>query len=124
MIAYLKGEAGAHVIYALLDDPENVCYAHSVNLCEVYYDFLRNSDEATARQAISDLLADGIIERRDMSQRFWRRAGQIKARGRISLADCFCIALAQHLSAEIVTSDRKEFEPLVQVGLCAVTFIR
>ncbi len=81
MLAYLKGEPGALVVDNLLRSPTEICYAHSINLCEVYYDFIRHSDERTVRQAISDLLADGIIERRDMSRRFWRRVGQLKARG-------------------------------------------
>lgn len=85
MLAYLKGETGANVVDVLLRDPAERCYAHSVNLCEVYYDFLGRSDEQTAKQAISDLYADGVIERKDMSRRFWRTVGQHKARGRISL---------------------------------------
>lgn len=75
MLAYLKGEPGAQVVAALLTDPAHVCYAHALNLCEVYYDFIRRSDEPTARQAIADLLADGIIERRDISGPFWRSVG-------------------------------------------------
>jgi len=124
MLAYLKGEPGAEVVATLLADPEGACYAHAVNLCEVYYDFLRQSDERTAREAVSDLLADGVVERRDLSRGFWERVGTHKARGRISLADCFCIALAQHLSAALVTTDHKEFDPLVSRGICPIHFIR
>ncbi len=57
--------------------------------------FFRRSDEKTAQAAIRDLYADGVQERKDLSRKFWQRVGQLKARGRISLADCFCIALAQ-----------------------------
>lgn len=124
MLAYLKGEPGAQVVAALLTDPAHVCYAHAINLCEVYYDFIRRSDEPTARQAIADLLADGVIERRDISGPFWRSVGQIKARGRISLADCCCIALAQRLAGTVVTSDHHEFDPIAQQGVCTVHFIR
>lgn len=124
MIAYLKGEPGADVVQAMLSDPAHRCYAHSINLCEIYYDFLRHSDEPTAQQAIVDLHADGVIERKDLSQRFWRSAGWLKARGRISLADCFCIALAQQLSGSVVTSDHHEFDQVDRLGICPVTFIR
>jgi predicted nucleic acid-binding protein len=44
--------------------------------------------------------------------------------GRISLADCFCIVLAQELSGEVVTSDHHEFDPLVPLNLVPITFIR
>jgi PIN domain nuclease of toxin-antitoxin system len=109
MVAYLSGESGASVVEAILQDPDASVFAHSINLCEVYYHFLRHSDEAIARQAIDDLLAAGVIERPDMARDFWIRVGQHKARGGISLADCFCLALAQELSGRIVTSDHGEF---------------
>lgn len=124
MLAYLKGETGAIVVDSLLRNSEAVCYAHSINLCEVYYDFLRHSEEHIAQQAISDLYADGVIERKDLSRHFWHRVGKRKARGGISLADCFCITLAQRLKGEVVTSDHREFDPLIPLGLCPINFIR
>lgn len=124
ILAYLKGEPGGSIVDTLLRDPSSPCFSHVVNLCEVYYDFLRLSDEKTARAAIRDLYADGVNERKDLSRKFWQRVGQLKARGKISLADCFCIALAQELSGEVVTSDHKEFDPLVPLGICPIRFIR
>ena len=59
-----------------------------------------------------------------MNRRFWQRVGGLKARGRISLADCFCIVLAQELSGEVVTSDHHEFDPLVPLGIVPIRFIR
>lgn len=124
IIAYLRNEPGEDIVTRLLLNPSEPCYAHAINLCEVYYDFIRRTDEPTARQAIKDLIADGVRERRDFSRKFWQRVGQLKARGGISLADCFCIALAQELSGEVVTSDHKEFDPLVPRGICPIRFIR
>ena len=124
MVAYTEGERGGSVVASLLSDPAAVCYAHSVNLCEVYYQGIRRSDPRTARAAITSLYRDGVIERRDMSRRFWQRVGGHKARGRISLADCICIALAEELSAEVVTSDHGEFDPLVPLGIVPIRFIR
>ncbi len=124
MVAYIAGEPGDDVVTALLLDPAAICYAHSVNLCEVYYDTLRLTNERRARQVIATLFADGVIEQRTMSRRFWRRVGGLKARGRISLADCFCIALAQEFSGEVVTSDHHEFDPLVPLGIVPIRFIR
>ena len=124
MIAYLHGEPGATVVASMLADRTAVCYAHAINLLEVYYDLIRRSDERTARQALRILAADGVVERRDMNKRFLRRVAQLKARGRISLADCFCIVLAQVVSGEVVTSDHHEFDALVPLGLCPIRFIR
>ena len=124
MLAYLRGENGASTMDALLRSSTEICYAHAINLCEVYYDFLRVSNPHIARQAIHDLLADGVIERKDLSRSFWQRVGQHKSRGRISLADCFCLSLAQELNADLFTSDHREFDPLVPLNLCPIVFIR
>ena len=124
MVAYLAGEPGALVVETLLNDSNALCYAHSVNLCEVFYDALRATDERQARQAIEDLFAAGVIERNDLSRSFWETAGQLKSRGRISLADCFGIALAQSSGGEIVTCDHHEFDPLVPLSIVPIRFIR
>lgn len=52
------------------------------------------------------------------------RAGRLKAHGRLSLADCFAIALARRTNAEVVTSDHREFDPVAAAGLCTVRFFR
>jgi predicted nucleic acid-binding protein len=124
MIAYLMGEHGGIVVDSLLNDPNAVCYAHAINLCEVFYDGLRKGSESVARQALADLRTAGVIERRDLSQSFWQSVGRLKAQGRISLADCFGIALAQTLGGEFVTSDHHEFDPLVSLGIVPIHFIR
>jgi PIN domain nuclease of toxin-antitoxin system len=41
LIAYLRGERGAGVVESLLTGQGNELYVHALNLCEVYYDFLR-----------------------------------------------------------------------------------
>ncbi len=124
MIAYLRGEAGGTVVDSFLNTPGDQCCAHTINLLEVYYDFIRQHNEPTARQALEDLRAAGVIERRTMSKPFTLRVGQIKARGRISLADCFCIVLAQDISGQVVTSDHHEFDPLVPLGIVPILFLR
>jgi PIN domain nuclease of toxin-antitoxin system len=124
MVAYLEAEPGGAVVAALLADPTAVCYAHSMNLCEVYYQGIRRKGIPAAKVAVASLYADGLIERRDMSRRYWQRVGELKARGRISLPDCFCISLALELRGEVVTSDHGEFDPLVPLGIVPINFIR
>jgi PIN domain nuclease of toxin-antitoxin system len=124
MVAYLENEPGGTIVGSLLADRANTCYAHSLNLCEVYYLAIRRSTTATAEAAIEALFNDGVFERKDNSRRFWKRVGEHKARGGISLPDCYCITLAQELSAEVVTSDHGEFDPLVPLGIVPIKFIR
>ena len=125
MIAFLRGEPGAEVVRDLLHEPLASCYAHAINLCEVYYGFIRAANAKTARQAIGDLGAVGIQTRRDISGKFWMRVGELKGKIRkISLADCFAVELSRQLEAEVVTSDHREFDPLVVGGVCRVRFFR
>ena len=124
LIAYLRGEVGGAIVDSMLRDAKSECLIHAVNLCEVYYQLIRDSDELTAGQVIADLQAAGLIVRSDMDEPFWQSVGQLKARGGISLADCFCIALAMRASGQVVTSDHHEFDPLVPLGLCPIHFIR
>jgi len=62
------GEPGASVVTSILTDPSQTCCAHSINLCEVYYQVIRRSDEATAQKAIADLRALGLIERSNIDE--------------------------------------------------------
>lgn len=124
LLAYLQAEPGGEIIQATLTGGTDVCYAHAVNLCEVYYHAIRQQSQAVAVQIIGDLLNDGVQPREDMDEAFWKEVGHLKARGGIALADCFCVALASRLSCEILTSDHTEFDPIAAGGLCAVRFIR
>jgi PIN domain nuclease of toxin-antitoxin system len=97
MIAFLRGEKGGSVVARILADSVDTCFAHSVNLCEVYYDFVRVAGKRTARAAINDLQAAGVQTRRDMNKAFWLEVGNHKGTiRRISLADCFAIALSRN----------------------------
>lgn len=124
MIAFLNGESGEDVVEEILADVDDICYAHALNLCEVYYGYLRSADETVAQQAIADLLSHGIIVCEDMDTDFWQSVGRLKAAGSISIADCFCIALAQRLGGEVVTTDHHEFDALVPLGIVPIRFIR
>jgi PIN domain nuclease of toxin-antitoxin system len=125
MIAYLRKEAGWDVVASLLADVNNTCFAHAINLCEVFYDFRRAGGEPAGQAALARLYAASVLPRADMDPALWQQAGRHKADYRqISIADCFCIALAQRLNAEAVTSDHREFGPIASLGVCPVTFIR
>ena len=41
MIAFLRAEPGGEVMHGILQTDGNRIVAHSINLCEVYYDFFR-----------------------------------------------------------------------------------
>jgi len=125
LIAYLHNEDGVDIAEYLLLDQNNKCFVHAVNLCEVYYEVLRLGGEETAQATLAALRRTCLVARDDMDDEFWQNAGQIKADySRISLVDCFCISLANRLSAEIVTCDRHELEPIAKAGICKTKYVR
>ena len=114
IIAFVSGEPGGALVEELLADPRNQCFAHAANLCEVYYDTYRRSGPEIATNLISDLADSGVRFRSDMDLAFWQHAGRLKAEvKRISLADCFGLALSVVLEAEFVIADRHEMEVLL-----------
>lgn len=124
MIALLRREQGEDVVWAHLSDPNNTCFAHAINLCEVYYDFHRDAGETAAENAIEDLKALKVVERGDFDEAFWKDAGKLKARGKVSLADCLAIALTNRLGGVLLTSDHHELDAVAAAGVCSITFIR
>ncbi len=125
MIAFVTAEQGGDIAEQILADPTNQCFAHAINLCEVYYDACRRMGPLGAKSLISDLADSGVSFRSDMEPAFWREAGRLKAQARrISLADCFGLVLAAALEAEFVTADRHEMEALGNRAEYRIRFIR
>jgi PIN domain nuclease of toxin-antitoxin system len=52
VIAFLKGEPGAEVVEGYFRPEMHSLYMHALNMCEVYYDFLRAAGEASAESAV------------------------------------------------------------------------
>jgi len=124
IIASLHGEQGGELVDSLLHDPAHVCFMHAANLCEVFYEFRRKRGEEQAQAVLRDLRDAGLRAREDLDDDFWQEAGRIKADfRRISLADCFCAALAKRLEGAVVTADQ-EFKPLADQAGYEITFIR
>lgn len=125
MIAYLRGEPGADIVENYLLNDQDEYITHAINVCEVYYDFLSASDEATAKSVVKDLRAAGIRINKIITTSFWQEAGKYKGTlHRVSLADCFAIALTNRLGGTLVTSDHHEFDPIAQQNICPIAFIR
>lgn len=124
VVALLSKEPGAEFVGNTLID--NDCYMHMINVCEVYYDAVRTRGKERADEFLSWLTDEaGVIVRDDMDTEIMVDAGLMKADlKRISLADCFCAALARRIGAAVLTADRREFEPASQAGYCSVIFIR
>ena len=125
LIAYLRKEPGGDVVLALLEAADITVCAHGANLAEVYYDFRRSDGEEEAQRIIDDLLAAGISFSADLGRAFWEDAARIKADyRRVSLADCFGLALARRSGGTFLTTDHHELDAIQAAGLCPIQFIR
>lgn len=125
VLALLNVEQGAEVVAEILADPENRCLLCSINACEVFYDVFRGSGEADAMALERTLETNGLEIREAMPAELWKTAGRFKATlRRVSLADCFALALAVLEGATLVTSDHHEFDRIAELGICPILFIR
>lgn len=125
IIAFLRDEKGAENVENLLFDSDNYCVIHAINLCEVYYDFYRSGGEQEAENIIQQLTDIKVKIRFDLTANFWKQVAKYKATiKRISLADCFALTLASQENGILITSDRKEFEPVIPLNICQIDFIR
>ncbi len=129
LVAYLYDENGADAVEELLAEADVSKSAHAINLCEVFYRVAQKQGEAAARDALNALQAAGITERNDMDAALWQDAAKLVAAQRgsghgLALGDAFCVALARRVSADIVTADHAEFDPIQALQWANVTFIR
>lgn len=125
VMALLRGEAGKEKVLERLTDPQTHCLMHAANLCEVYYDALRDGGESAGDEAVDKTDRLGIEIWEDMDKAFWKLIGRLKVNpGKISLADCFALALAIRTGGTLVTADHHEMDRLVPLNLCPILFIR
>ena len=124
VLAFLQAEPGAPVVSDLLEENRR-CLVHAINACEIYYDLFRRDGEETADGLREVLEGYGFEIVEDLSFSLWKTAGKLKGSWkRVSLADCFALALTLKTSATLVTSDHHEMDSLAQAGVCPIRFIR
>ena len=124
-IALLEDEPGAEVVEKLLQESANRCLIHAVNACEVYYDLCRrgNSEDADSLETIFAEYGLELLE--SLTSDVWQLAGKLKVEWRrVSLADCFALALAIRNAGTLVTSDHHELDGLANAEVGPILFIR
>ena len=84
-----------------------------INLLEVYYDRLRVNDDKVD-EFFEFIQVAPITVLNSISGFVYHEAARLKAFTAISLADAIGLATAKELSAQFVTSDHSELEPVEQ----------
>ena len=124
-IALLENEPGAEVVEELLQESANRCLIHAVSACEVYYDLYRRGNREDA-DILDTVFAEYDLELLSaLLPDLWRTAGKLKAEWRrVSLADCFALALTIREEGTLVTSDHHELDRIAEAKVCPIRFIR
>lgn len=124
LIALLNGEPERAILEKVFDSDLPLRMA-AVNVLEVAYDAVRRQADASAGQEILGLLELlGIEIVWTITPSVLLRASQIKARGRLSLADSIALALSLEHNAKLVTADHHEFDEFERAGLGDFEWIR
>ena len=123
LIAYFKAEEGHEKFADLLRDDRTALAIHAVNLCEVYYVYLRSDGPDKAEEAwmkANEILA--VIE--DLDSQFIKRVGRWKVDHALGFADAFAAATAEENACPLVTTDRNDFGRLEQTGVLQIVWLR
>jgi PIN domain nuclease of toxin-antitoxin system len=125
LIAFFDAEEGGLTISDLIVTPTAQLKIHSVNMCEVFYHFLRKYDLGASNKVLSDVLSFGIEIFDEIGPNLWKDAAALKAQyKRLSLADAIGVAYARSIDGIFVTADHSELEPLDKDGVCDFFFFR
>ncbi len=123
LIAYFKGEGGADVFGALLSGTGCVLAVHMVNLCEVYYCYIKSDGVAMAEQAWEKVeQIAGVLT--NVDPQFMKRVGRWKVTHNLPLGDAFAATSAEDYGCKLVTTDHGDFDPVLASGVLDVMFLR
>ena len=118
LIAYFAKEKGAENIKEILkktiDDSKTSVYMNKINLLEVYYDVIKSYDEQIANKMLKIVAEMPIKIIHKIDDAVFKKAGYLKSKYRISLADSIAIAESITKNGILITSDHHEFEIINQ----------
>jgi predicted nucleic acid-binding protein len=115
LIAFVDNEDGAEIVEGVFNRAaagEAAIYMRAINLLEVIYGFRPKKTDAEMTELWQDIRTLPIKIIREISDSIINEAARLKSLYKMSLADSIGLATAVELSAQFVTSDHKELEPI------------
>lgn len=115
IIAFLQGEPGSEIVGQALHSQR--CAVSAANQAEV---IAKSLDRGAEPDAIKMILSDLAYQVMDIPVGDGEQAGWIRSQTRsmgLSLGDRLCLALAQRLSARVLTADRAWLDARQALGL-------
>ncbi len=119
LLAYLQAEPASLKVKETLKqarDEDALVFLSLINLGEIVYTVERKLGEDTSREILQDVLTLPV-EIAEVTMERVLSAAHIKGRFPISYADAFAVALAQEMTATVITGDPefKRVESLVKI---------
>ena len=128
LIAYFAEEDGAEKIKEIfkqaIDDTNTSVYMSKINLLEVYYDVIKSYNEQVANEMLEIVAEMPIKIIHKLSDAVLKKAGYLKSKYRISLADSIAIAESITKNGILITSDHHEFEIVKQYENIKINWYR
>lgn len=85
---------------------------NKLNLLEVYYDVIKNYDEQAADKILETVKKMPVETIEELEDAVFKKAGYLKSKYKISLADSIALAESITRNGELITSDHHEFEAI------------
>lgn len=105
LLAMLEDQPGAERVAEIISSPGGAVYLSVINLGEVLYIVERRRSTQAASEVAGAVVATEEIQLVDATFERTQIAANVKARGGLSYADCFAVALAQETGGTIITGD-------------------
>ncbi len=96
---------------------------HALNLCEVYYGYLRSDGFDRAEEAWAKAVSIVAVVS-DMSEHFVKRIGRWKADHALGLGDATLAATAEEYGCPLVTADHDDFDGIDRAGALQIVWLR
>jgi len=120
LLELLEEGEGAQTVADYLADSEVGVYLSTINLGEVYYIILRRRGEQAAREVLNIVFLDEGLTLVEANWDRIKSAAALKAKGGLSFADCFVLALGIEERAPVLTGDPDVIGRAEKLGVKAV----
>lgn len=116
ILALIEDEPGAQTVAEIIAAQGLELFMSTISMGELYYILLRRKGEQVAEEVINNALAEESIILVEATWTKVKDAARIKARGGVSYADSFVLALAKELDAPVVTGDPEILASAREIG--------
>ncbi|NPV73895.1 MAG: type II toxin-antitoxin system VapC family toxin [Pelotomaculum sp.] len=117
ILALIEDEPGAQTIAEIITDQEPELFMSIISLGEIYYILLRKKSEQAAEEVVKNIFAEESLILVEATWKKVKDAARIKAKGGLSYAASFVLALGKELNTPVVTGDPEILASAREIGV-------